>query len=155
MQSLVVGLCKSARRVVIPCCDKSVRVTFKVMKLKLKVPTTELAPEGVHAGTVKNINSKGESKCTIEFGVVVEGRNYTVGRDYAANLQESTSPLYRDAEVILGRKFAPHESDGEFDMDFLKGQPCSVYVRHQRASGGRMVAAVTAVLPGAEQLKAA
>ena len=77
MQSLVVGLCKSARRVVIPCCDKSVRVTLKVMKLKLKVPTTELAPEGVHAGTVKNINSKGESKCTIEFGLVVDGTNFT------------------------------------------------------------------------------
>ena len=128
------------------------RVTH--MKLKLHIAKAELAPEDIYPATVLGIKNKGDSKCTIEFSVVADGRPFTVGKDYPAKL-DRTSPLLRDAETIQGRKFADTKGNEEFDLDTLVTKPCQVVVRHKRTNGGREVAAVETVLPAVTALPVA
>ncbi|NBU11402.1 MAG: hypothetical protein EBS84_20730 [Proteobacteria bacterium] len=121
------------------------------MKLKLQIAKAELASEGVHAATVLAIKPKGDSKCTVEFSVVVDGSPFTVGKDYPAKL-DRTSGLLRDAETIQGRKFADTKANEEFDLETLVAKTCQVVVHHKRTNGGRLVAAVETVLPAATAL---
>lgn len=128
------------------------RVTH--MKLKLQIAKAELAPEDIYPATVLGIKNKGDSKCTIEFSVVAEGRPFTVGKDYPARL-DRTSPLLRDAETIQGRKFADTKGNEEFDLETLVTKTCQVVVQHKRTNGGRVVAAVETVLPANNALPVA
>jgi len=128
------------------------RVTH--MKLKLQIAKAELAPEDLYPATVLGIKNKGDSKCTIEFSVVADGRQFTVGKDYPAKL-DRTSPLLRDAETIQGQKFTDTKGNEEFDLETLVGKPCQVVVQHKRTNGGRVVAAVETVLPANNALPVA
>ncbi|MEQ2007075.1 MAG: hypothetical protein ABMA26_09765 [Limisphaerales bacterium] len=156
MQSLVVGqLRKSALEAAVPSNDKCSPSRIIAMKIKINIAKTELAPERVHAATVTSIKAKGDTKCTIAFGIVADGNPFTVSKDYPAKL-DRTSELLRDAETVLGRKFADTEANGEFDLETLVTKECQVVVRHRRSNGGRLVAAVETVLPASSPvLKAA
>lgn len=147
MQSLVVGQqSKSALEAAVPSDDKCSPNRNIVMKIKVDIAKTELAPEKMHRATVTSIKPKGDTKCTIAFGIIADGNPFSVTKDYPAKL-DRTSELLRDAETILGQKFADMEANGEFDLETLVGRACEVYVRHRRSNGGKMVAAVETVLP--------
>ena len=146
---------KSALEAAVPSNDKCSPSRIIAMKIKINIAKTELAPERVHAATVTSIKAKGDTKCTIAFGIVADGNPFTVSKDYPAKL-DRTSELLRDAETVLGRKFADTEANGEFDLETLVTKECQVVVRHRRSNGGRLVAAVETVLPASSPvLKAA
>lgn len=134
-----------------PSVVKCRQARISRMKIKLQLAKAELAPEDIYPATVLGIKNKGDSKCTIEFSVVADGRPFTVGKDYPAKL-DRTSPLLRDAETIQGRKFADTKGNEEFDLDTLVTKPCQVVVRHKRTNGGREMAAVETVLPAVTAL---
>ncbi len=137
-----------------PSVVKFGQARFTHMKLKLQIAKAELAPEDLYPATVLGIKNKGDSKCTIEFSVVAEGRPFTVAKDYPARL-DRTSPLLRDAETIQGRKFADTKGNEEFDLETLVTKTCQVVVQHKRTNGGRVVAAVETVLPANNALPVA
>ncbi|NDJ14630.1 MAG: hypothetical protein EBY17_26110 [Acidobacteriia bacterium] len=129
-----------------PSVVKCSQARIKPMKLQIQIAKTELPPERLHDATVKSIKPKGESKCTIEFGIVFDGTQFTVCKDSPAKL-DRTSELFRDAQTILGKKFDEAEANVDFDLDTLVGKVCQVVVIHKRTNGGRVVAAVETVLP--------
>lgn len=116
------------------------------MKIKIIQPKNTVACEGELPAHVKAVKAKGENKIMIEWGVVCNGGEFVVAKDYPAKLEPKTE-LYKDAQTILARPFAEAELSGEFDTETLTGLACRVVVVHRRTSGGKTAAVVTAVLP--------
>jgi len=115
------------------------------MKIKVEIEKTELAPEGVHAATVKAIKDSGGDKCAIKFGFTADENEFIVERSYTAKLDRK-SPLTRDAQIVMQRPFNEQEIEGQFDLDTLLGKPCRVVIQHKRSNGGRLKATVETVL---------
>jgi hypothetical protein len=118
------------------------------MKLKQTVSkaTSELPAEGIYSAVAKFFKEKGEKKVQAGFGLR-DGSEVTC--DFPRDINPG-SPLHKCAGTFLGEKLVRTLENGEFDCDKLVGLPCRVLVEHKKASGGKMVATVKAVLP-AEQ----
>jgi hypothetical protein len=127
--------------------DKCSHTRNVIMKLKLSIPKTALAPEGVHDAKVGAVVPGGEGRCTLQFAFTKENEQFLVDRGYAARL-DSGSPLLKDMETILGRKFTGGEAGQDLDLKLLLvDKICQIVVAHRRSSGGKLVASVTTVLP--------
>ena len=117
------------------------------MKLKINKPPGALPKEGTYEATVKAvIDQPDQKKVVIEFSL--PGYDKPFSKVYPRTLDPHT-PLFQEAQTILGKRFAEQDIGGDFDLDQLVGKPCQVVIAHRRTAGGRGTAVVSVVLPAA------
>jgi len=122
--------------------------TKEKMLLKAKKSAPPVA-EGTYSSafnSAKGIPSETEPK-KIVGGYKLDGTDLEVFKEYSPSF-EVGSPLRADVETLLGRELSASEAES-FDLDTVKGKPCSVTVFHKRIAGGRTGYAVSLVLPAA------
>ena len=118
------------------------------MKLKINKPSGALPKEGPHTAAVKEIIDRPEKK-KVDIEFALPGYDKPVFKEYPRALDPHT-PLFQDAQTILGRPFTEHEIGGDFDLDQLVNKSCQVVIAHRRTAGGKVTAVVSVVLPVAQ-----
>jgi hypothetical protein len=118
------------------------------MKLKINKPSGALPKEGTYAATVKAVVDQPEKK-KIRIELTLAGYDKPFSKEYPRTL-DPHSPLFQEAQTIMGRRFTEQEIGGDFDLDQLLNKPCQVVFAHRRTAGGRVSAVVSVVLPAAQ-----
>ncbi len=117
------------------------------MKLTINKPPGALPREGTYGATVKSVIDRPEQKkVVIEF--TLPGYDKPFSKVYPRTLDPHT-PLFQDAQAIMGRRFTEQEIGGDFELDQLVNRSCQVVIAHRRTAGGRVTAVVSVVLPAA------
>lgn len=123
------------------------------MPLIAKRPKREVAPEGVYAAMVKNVEAVDHDDYgeRIQFSFDLEGQFQDDGTpmrvfrscSYKLSPNSALTGVVKD---ILGRSLSDDEAYGGFDLENLIGLPVQVVVKHKVSATGNSYAVVDTII---------